>query len=504
MKNRTNMKKQYIAIVALWFIVGVVAAQNERDAFRYAQYSPTGTARYTSLSGSIGAFGADFTALSANNPAGLGLFKRSEIALTLAVPYTYITSNYNGTAYTDLKNDLLKCNNFGLVFASNKSFGNWQKIQFATGYNNLARYGGKSIAMGFNENEMGVRTSFFDYVAESSYGTRSSSLQGIANMAFNYYLIDPVSGKDDQYVSAVNDYFEQQQIKTSSGYLNEWVFSFGGNYDDKLFLGATLGIPFFHYNEKTTYTEYTESYDARYEYLSIYDEFKSEATGINLKLGFIYQPVKFVRLGLAFHTPTTYLNVKERRGENGYEIYGVYQPSDSLYYDVWERNPSGKYDDYQLTTPYRAIANAAFIINKYGFVNIDYEFTDYSTSNLQSNRYSFIEERRNIKLYYRETHTVRVGGEVNLSPLALRLGGTYTTNPYKNLVAKDGSKKDGSSFAICGGIGLKGKSFFVDFAYMYRFTQDKDVFYDAASLSPYSSKIVNQVFALTLGFKMGK
>jgi len=496
------MKREYVATVALWFIVGVAAAQNERDVFRYAQYSPTGTARYTSLSGSIGAFGADFTSLSANNPAGIGLFKRSEIALTLSVPCIFNTLTYNGETHWGGRVYILNCNNFGLVIASPVSSGNWKTVQFATGFNNLARYGEASMIKGRNEGEILGTTNYFDYVAESACGTRNSSLQGIATTAFNYKLIIPESSgnNNNQYVSTVNDYFEQYYFKESSGYLNEWVFSFGGNYDDKLFVGATVGIPYFHYEEKTTYTETAESEDAYYEYLKVYDGYRSDATGINLKLGFIYQPAKFVRLGLAFHTPTAYLKVKERRAENGYEILGVYQPSDSSFYDVREKNPSGKYDDYQLTTPYRAIANAAFIINKFGFINIDYEFTDYTTSKFQSNIYNFGDENDAIKRNYRETHTVRLGGEVNLSPLVLRLGCSYTSNPYnKNLI-----NIDGSYYAVSGGIGLKLKSFFMDFAYSYRFTNDKDVFYNAASIRPYSNQIVNQIFALTFGWKMGK
>jgi hypothetical protein len=90
-------------------------------------------------------------------------------------------------------------------------------------------------------------------------------------------------------------------------------------------------------------------------------------------------------------------------------------------------------------------------------------------------------------------------GELNLSPLALRLGYAYSTNPYTK-----SADIDGSHHTISGGVGFKAKSFFMDFAYIYRFTNDKDVFYDATSVHPHSSKFVNQVFALTVGWKMGK
>jgi hypothetical protein len=496
------MKKQYIAIIGLWFMGGALTAQNERDAFRYAQYSPTGTARYSALSGSIGAFGADFTVLSANNPAGIGLFKRSEVSLTPTVPYYQITSTYNGEKQTGTKIGF-GINNFGIVLAfTAPSNSKWQKIQFATGLNNLARYTGSTVVRGCNEGEIAGTTNFFDYVAQYSNGTEISRLRGMAGDAFNYWLIDTVTGTNNQYYSTVGDYLYQQQIRESSGYLNEWVFSFGGNYDDRLFLGATIGIPFFYYNQKTTYTEELETEIGYHGYdkLEYFDEFNAQAAGVNFKLGAIYQPVKFIRVGAAFHTPTIYLNVTERyRSE--YEMWNVCFPTDSspVYEDIPLTDDTYGGMKYQLTTPFHAIGNLAFIFNKYGFFNIDYEFTNYSMSNLQSNTYNFNNfENKNIKKYFRETHTIRAGGELILSRVSLRLGYAYATNPYKDL------NKDGSCHSISGGVGIKTNSFFADFAYTYKFTNDKDIFYDAISVYPYSSRIVNQVFALTIGWKLGK
>jgi long-subunit fatty acid transport protein len=297
----------------------------------------------------------------------------------------------------------------------------------------------------------------------------------------------------------INDDFRQRQEMNMDGALYEYIFTLGGNYDDKLFLGATLGIPYYNYSEKTNYTETRESfYDTLgYDLLECYDAFKSNATGINLKLGVIYQPAKFVRVGLAFHTQNWYPNVRKSYLNDRYKIKNIYQPLDSSYYNEPSEITEGEFN-YQLITPYRAMANIAFIINKYGFINLDYEFTDYSTSAMLSNSYSFAEENSATKKYFRDAHTVRIGGELNLSPIAFRLGYSFSSNPYKKEANIDGTRH-----TISGGIGFKGKTFFADFAYMYRFTNDKDVFYDAeSSIYPYSSQIVSQVFALTLGLKL--
>ncbi len=503
------MRRQYIAVFVLSIMGGVLMAQNETDAFRYAQYSPTGTARYTSLAGSMGGFGADFTVLSANNPAGIGLYKRSEFTLTPMLQYTKINSSYNGKSMYGSKYDFV-LDNLGFVLSVPlSSSSKWKSFQLATGYNNLARYDGYSIVKGPNNSDQTGTTNFFDYITDwtNARGISNSSIfisrddpnyyrypiqRHIASFAWYHWLIDAVPGTDNQYYSVVDDAFEQKQTTTTNGYLNEYIFSGGANYDDMLYIGATIGIPFFTYTQETSYTESANAY---YDDLEYYNEFQARATGINFKLGLLYQPVDFLRFGAGFHTPTLYNNVKE----SYYEFFYV----SNYDIDTTRNGPvvpdyEGSFN-YQLITPYHVMGNVAFLFNRYGFINIDYEFVDYATSHMQSSDYDFADETDNIRKYYKGTHTVRLGGELNLSPIALRLGGSYTTNPYTKEV-----NKDGSIWMVSAGIGFKTRYFFMDFAYRYKFQKDKEVFYNASNINPYESTITTQSFALTLGCKIGK
>ncbi|MDR1181825.1 MAG: hypothetical protein LBL13_07585, partial [Bacteroidales bacterium] len=100
--------------------------------------------------------------------------------------------------------------------------------------------------------------------------------------------------------------------------------------------------------------------------------------------------------------------------------------------------------------------------------------------------------------YYKGTHNVRAGVEINLTPVAFRLGYSYTSNPYKNV------DKDGTTHVIAAGIGFKTRYFFMDFAYRYRILKDKSVLYTASNINPYNTELVNQQFALTLGWKIGR
>ena len=481
------MRKQ-VGIMLMFLATGICAkAQNERDAFRYAQYSPTGTARYSSLAGSMGAFGADFTGLSAGNPAGIGLFKRHEIAVSTALAYNKIVSAYNGEEERGV-DYRFRLNSLGVVCVlSPPANTKWKMLHFATGLNKLARYDGFSVVAGENEG-----SNFCQYLVGIANGINHNSLSGFAGAAWDHFLLDSIATME--YYTPVDADFHQQQLRVSEGYLNEYIFSFGGNYNDELFLGATLGIPFFRYYQHTTYTESSNSY---FDTLIVFDEFRSQATGINFKLGLIYQPLRYLRVGAAFHTPTFYPNVREEF-ENSFDVWNILL--DSALHSNLIYNSERKKSDYQLRTPYHAMANVAFIYRDRGFINVDYEYVDYTNSELYAKSHSFHsfgEENKNIRANYRGTHIARIGGELNLQPIALRLGYAYASNPYSKEV-----EKDGSSHTICAGIGIRGKSFFADFAYMYKFSQDKDVFYDHISVNPYSSVITNQLFALTLGWKI--
>ncbi|MBT5427042.1 MAG: hypothetical protein HOK84_12655, partial [Bacteroidetes bacterium] len=67
------MKKIILAVFALGFTM-LASAQNEQDALRLSQSFHGGSARSLSMGGAMGAFGADFGAISVN-PASSAMFQ---------------------------------------------------------------------------------------------------------------------------------------------------------------------------------------------------------------------------------------------------------------------------------------------------------------------------------------------------------------------------------------------------------------------------------------------
>ena len=74
---------------------GVVFAQGELDAYRYSQTELNGTARYLGMGGAFGALGGDISSMS-SNPAGLGIYRSSEIVTTLSLSSIKAKSDWEG------------------------------------------------------------------------------------------------------------------------------------------------------------------------------------------------------------------------------------------------------------------------------------------------------------------------------------------------------------------------------------------------------------------------
>ncbi|HSI90897.1 MAG TPA: hypothetical protein VK927_07240 [Adhaeribacter sp.] len=77
-------------------LAGTVFAQNEVDALRYSRTDFGGTARVQALGGAQTALGADISNTTVN-PAGLGLYRRSEFSITPSLSFNNAESTlYNG------------------------------------------------------------------------------------------------------------------------------------------------------------------------------------------------------------------------------------------------------------------------------------------------------------------------------------------------------------------------------------------------------------------------
>ncbi|MDR2868523.1 MAG: outer membrane protein transport protein [Bacteroidales bacterium] len=486
------MKKKIIGIfIFTMFLTFVVEGQNDVDALRFSQINREGTARFMGAGGALGAVGADFSAISVN-PAAIAVFKKHEFSFTpITVSILKTNSEYNGsnTPYSAFKYSIP---NVGLVMKAPLSGEKWTGLYFGFGYNRLYdfnreyRISGRSKGISSIADDLAARAEGFDSNFRPDSYTES-------DFAYEAYLIDPVPGGALTYQSALQgvDLLQNRYQKITGG-IDEMSFTVGANYADKFYLAGSIGVPFLRYNEHSTYTEQDDNHETlTLKELKITDDLNVRSTGINFKAGIIYQPVDFVRLGIAIQTPTYYGTVKDK-----FERIMFANSEDTSFASNTNEAKFQNDFNYTLTTPFRANIDVAFLILKRGFISLEYEIADYSSAVMMSRDYAFNDENDAIKDKYGLSHTIRVGGEISLTQnFLLRAGYNYITSPYKKKL------NDGSMHVASAGFGFRFKYMFFDLAYSYTFSKEQYWLYNPELVSPaYNTYQKNRIYA-TVGIK---
>jgi len=498
MKNL--IKKFTLSISLITLIQMSINAQDQVDALRFSEIDWQGSARFMGAGRAFGAVGAEFSALSLN-PASIGLYKKNEVTFTpITISGYKNTSNYNGTAMPG-QNVRYNLNNVGMVFAiPGVSNSLWKKFQIGFGYNRINNYN-TIFSIEGRSNGSTIGSAYADYA--EGLDSRDIENKNIwseeMQLAWYYYLIDPASGSYTSYIPALTglDLLQTSTVRRTGGN-DEMIFSFGTNYDDKLYLGATLGIPFINFTENRTYSEVNDKQKSDYKFQrwEIADKLSIRSTGINLKLGVVYQPLDFLRVGFAFHTPTYYGNVKDYSERN--VLASKWDYIDTLWNTKSFKNDTYYPNSfrYALTTPLRAMVNVAFFIKQRAFISAEYEIADYGMANMYAIDYNFSEENKNIQKMYGACHIARIGAEINLNQVfAVRAGYNYISSPYKNDI-NDGSKHYGSL-----GFGFRSKHVYGDFAYALIVSKEKYWMYNPQYVNPVENRLITHRVVMTMGVK---
>ena len=450
--------KRIITSIAMLCLFGAIFAQGDYEAFRFSQMEYQGTARYMGAGGAFSATGGEFSALSVN-PAAIGLYKRHEATFTpLSLAFTNNNSLYYGnSSYSQkAKYTVPQC---GLVITSPIENSNWNFWQFGFGYNRIMDYNNTFRASGT------AHFSMVDVILPRANGTAYNALTGDASLAWSTWLIDTIPGTINQYRSPfTNAKLDHDAVVKTSGAMDEISITFGGNYNDKLFIGGALGIPVLNYKEVISYSETAtddETLAHGIDHFLTTSTQQNSSAGVNLKLGVIYQPVSFLRLGASFQTPSYFWKVKDSYRRDMISYYTNGNNSDSWSYDNNYR--------FSLTTPLKFNVSAAFLINKRAFISAEYDFIDYSMAKLYADDYAFNSENEAIDNKYGICHTLKVGAEVNVtSKFLLRAGYNYKTSPYKNFH----SSYNASAHYGSVGFGIRTRYVFFDLAYVLKYSKD--------------------------------
>lgn len=500
------MKKILLIISIALISFSLSYSQYVENAFRFSNNDYSGTARFVGMGGAFGALGGDFSAI-AINPAGLGVYRNSEFSFSPGMGY-----NSNSSIYYNNKVDEsaynMNFNNLGFVasYDLENTDTRWVNFNFAVGFNRINDFNDNIHFSGVSNSSL---LEIFNAEANNANTSDSYDLDGMYEfLIWDSYIMnyDTVAGEfytnitDEIALDPDNFSINQRKIIEREGSINEFNFSFGGNYAHKLYVGLSIGIT------RLSYDEYTSHYEFETAGTPILDldgfdfrtHSKIEGTGYNLKIGAIYKPVDFVRFGASLHVPTFY----DLEQEFYNDVIGYFEvpPTES------SKSPIQNYS-YSLVTPLRAVGSVGFQIGKIALIDIDYEYADYSKMKMDDefNSDGVIDDNSFIQNNFGKSHNLRAGAEFRTGPLYFRAGGRYSTSPYDS--DEELINEDYQQITLAGGLGYREKNFFIDFAFAQKSSSYNVIAYDLNSYyDSYQNEeasIDNKLnkFILTIGFK---
>ncbi len=473
-KHHTQMKKIILlAVVAMVASTSSSYAQYASDALRFSQTNYGSSARFKAMGGAQIGVGGDISSL-AGNPAGLGLFTRSEISLTPEYNSSSINANYLNQNTNSTKGQL-NLNQLGAVFyvPVYKQKGQDTKkglvsTVFGLGYSRNNDYSMESNYTGVNN-----KNSITDYFAELAGSGIPSNLGdgSLERMAYDNYLIS--------YDNVANNYFPetfvnaaegssniQQKNEIRTGSVSEFNFSAAANISNQVYIGASIGLIDMRYNSDASFIEsgkareYNSAGDltgANINYkLNFYQNQITKGSGVNGRIGVIVRPEESLRIGITLQTPTWF--VIDDSYTEGLDNRGTIRGT----------NESQTYDfTYNLRTPLKGSAGASYVIGGQAILSADVDFVDYSgikfstnDGNSSGSNTTIASNNAEVKSLYKSAINYRFGAEFKVSTVSLRAGYAVNGSPYK-------SDEDGAfdTKMFSGGLGYRVKNYYVDLAY---------------------------------------
>ncbi|MBH1960439.1 MAG: hemin receptor [Flavobacteriia bacterium] len=381
----------------------------------YSNSSLNGSSKYNSMAGSMGALGADFSTLN-SNPAGIAVSIASEFSGTLGIEANKNTTSYAGKSADYQVNNTDLGNVGGIAVFPVSGSTPWKFVNVGVNYSN------QSI---------------------ENY----SETPGNSNIIYEIRDADDLLVDELQFAGhAYNRY----------GNLSKMSIGVGGNYDNRIYLGAGLN---FHNTILDQYDSaaFTNNDNITDVYDKQYTPFSESANGFSASVGIIGKVSPQFRLGASLETPTWWSIAR---------VYSEYEnPVDGTYTE-----------DRKLSSPMKATLSAAYVANKNFAINVDYslgltkpKYKVYGNAETELNNF-FADHSRSLS-------EVKVGAEYRIAAFRLRGGYGFASSPFDSVsisTLSDNGTASNTSYdnLILGkrntlglGVGYDFKSFFIDAAY---------------------------------------
>lgn len=497
------MKQTLLTALGLALLLPAgAAAQSAIDAYNITPTQLRGTARFVSMGGAFTSLGGDLSSMT-QNPAGIGLYRKSDVGLTFDVSIRNYKTDTDQGSYKDSQTKAF-FDNFGYVGVIGLN-GAMNTLSWGVSYNRLNAFDRR-----FSGYNMPTETSLSNYIASYTQGVNSTEMlfdkdknynpyldsnnDWLSILAYNSMVINN-TGSNTEYAGLYQNgtIGDAMYDVRETGHTDEYNIDFAGNFNDVVFWGLGVGIIDMEYTRQTNYSEsmsgalvYNEHTDALTTGnagFGLYNIKRTTGTGANIKFGLIVRPIEALRLGFAIHTPT-WLHLTNQ----GYgEMTGRFTPDGSQ-----TPNETSEYTDdfdydWRLNSPWRFMIGASTVIGSKAILSVDYERVAYADMKMKYQQYgtwgnNFVEDKQgndDIKSYYKASNIVRVGAEYRITPsFSVRAGYNYQTSNMRDAAADNRTEIytagtdpsysfDKDTQNICLGLGYRYKGWYIDLAYQH-------------------------------------
>lgn len=507
------MKKLFA--FAAWLMASMpLSAQETYENAKIATEDLNGTARYVGMGGAMEALGADISTIS-TNPAGIGLFRRSNVSLSFGLVSQGDASNVVGGNKTNASFDQA-----GIVIAHRTGKNSFVNFAFnfhkSRNFNQILSAAAPLERASLNKLTYNKGTNLLVYPQQSGVELDIKDAEGNVvgynhQPDFNQYPYYSCNQLDDMLAMGYNytvdklwtydDAYRYQFDRAHKGYIGEYDFNVSGNINDRVYLGLTIGLHDVHYKHYSEYTDFMHTSDMARDYsLTVADSREITGTGYDVKVGAIFRPIEEspFRFGLSVASPTFY----QLRTSN--YTYLVDSDNNTLSsHDINDANNGRTSYKFRMATPWRFGLSLGHTFGTQVAVGASYEYADYGAIGTRSitgesydswsgTYYDDSESDKEMEDHTERTlkgvHTLKLGAEYKpVKDLALRIGYNYVSPKYDKEGFKDGSIDSPGTYVASAtdftnwedthrltlGAGYTYDRFNISLAYQYSTTQGK-------------------------------
>ena len=544
------MKKRVIigTLVTAAMLTSVTAqAQTTGELFQ------TSNQRYTLSTARSAAMGGAFTSLGADplsmvlNPAGIAMYSQSEASATtsLLINNTNVTTrsgsesigasdNKTKLALTNLST-VLKFGDFSFGLGYNRTNDNSNHIEYA-GFNQNS-----SIGQVYANQLAGIVEKDISSPIGNTYRAfyNYPPMMWNAIMAYQTGLVNPVKNYNNMYdmngVFSAGDELRPGTKVRNTEVFNEMDISAAYNYRNKLYFGLTMGVQNGTMRQDYDYYEVTnlQNLGGDLDNMTLRNGHSISSLGFNLKVGVTARPVHWLRIGVAYHSPTWNTYEESSYADMTTYMLKVISPGMS--------DTPILSNDYNARTPSRLNAGTSFTIAKRVIISADYERVWYGDMKYNTRLYAsgtrlqndnniidnlsntgdymdndgHIDINSQINNSYKAANNVRLGLEAQVyRGLSIRAGINYQGSPYNEDILemndaqalKDfgiNNKKDlrkyGEQIAYSAGLGFRSERWGVDLTYLLHQSQQlptKSFYYNEVDAAGNKNTIQSKGYTL--------